>query len=116
MVYANLSYKQHQPSIASSALDNIIQRAANAKSQNGTVDLYKYDLTNAFMRVSLLPSMILKLAVTVPTPPPDKDTLIADHMALLMGWMGSPLTFCMVTETMTVLANAKITQGYIPAM
>jgi hypothetical protein len=59
VVYANLSYKQQQPSKASSTLDNIIQRAANAKSQNGTVDLNKYDLTNAFMRVSHSPSMIL---------------------------------------------------------
>ena len=67
------------------------------------------------MRVGLSPSMILKLAVAVPTTSPDKDPLIAVPMVLRMGWMESPPTFCMVTETIADLANTKIAQGYIPA-
>ena len=46
---------------------------------------------------------------------PDDDPLIAVPMVLPMGWMESPPTFCMVTETIADLANAKIAQDYIPA-
>ena len=67
------------------------------------------------MRVGLSPSMILKLAVAVPMTLPDKYPIIAVPMVLPMGWIESPPTFCMVTETIADLANAKIAQGYIPA-
>ena len=97
------------------ALDRIIQKAADANPLHGTVNLSKYDLADAFMRVGLSPSMILKLAVAVPTTSPDDDPLIAVPMVLPMGWMESPPTFCTVTETTADLANAKIAQGYIPA-
>ena len=67
------------------------------------------------MRVGLSPSMILKLALPVPTTSPDEDPLIAVPMVLSMGWMESPPAFCVVTETIADLANARITQGYILA-
>ena len=97
------------------ALDRIIQKAADTDPRHGTVNLSKYNLADAFMRVGLSPSMILKLAVAVPTTSPDEDPLIAVPMVLPMGWMESPLTFCTVTETIADLANAMIAQGYIPA-
>ena len=97
------------------ALDRIIQKTADADPRHGMVNLSKYDLADAFMRVGLSPSMILKLAVAVPTTSPDEDPLIAVPMVLPMGWMESPPTFCTVTETIADLANAKIAQGYIPA-
>ena len=97
------------------ALDRIIQKAADANPLHGTVNLSKYDLADAFMRVGLSPSMILKLTVAVPMTSPDEDPLIAVPMVLPMGWMESPPTFCTVTETIADLANAKIAQGYIPA-
>jgi hypothetical protein len=46
------------------ALDKIIQKAAEANPRHGIVNLSKYNLANAFMRVGLSPSMILKLAVS----------------------------------------------------
>ena len=98
------------------ALDRIIQKAAEANPQHGIVNLSKYDLADAFLRVSLLPSMILKLAVAVPTTSTDEYPLIAVPMVLPMGWMESPSAFCTVTETIGDLANAKITQGYILAL
>ena len=98
------------------ALDRIIQKAADANPQHGTVNLSKYNPADAFMRVGLSPSMILKLAVAVPTTSPDKDPLIAVPMVLPMIWMESPLAFCMVTETIADLANTNITiTGYILA-
>ena len=97
------------------ALDRIIQKAADAYPQHGTVNLSKYDLADAFMRVGLSLSMILKLAVAVPTTSPDEDPLIAVPMVLPMGWMESPPTFCTVTVTIADLANALIAHGYIPA-
>ena len=97
------------------ALERIIQKAADANPRHGTVNLSKYNLADAFMRVGLSPSMILKLAVAVPTTSPDEDPLIAVPMVLPMGWMESPPTFCTVTETIADLANTKIAQGYIPA-
>ena len=97
------------------ALDRIIQKAADAIPLHGTVNLNNYDLADAFMRVGLSPSMILKLAVVVPMALPDDDPLIAVHIVLPIGWMESPPTFCTVTETIADLANAKIAQGYIPA-
>ena len=97
------------------ALVRIIQKAAEANPQHGIVNLGKYFLADAFMRVSLAPSMILKLAVAVPTTLPDKDPLIAVPMVLHMGWMESPPAFCKVTETIADLANTKIAQGYILA-
>ena len=90
------------------ALDRIIQKAADANPQHGKVNLSKYDLADAFMRVGLSPSMILKLAVAVPMTLPDDDPLIAVPMVLPMGWIESPPTFCTVTETIADLANAKI--------
>ena len=97
------------------ALERIIQKAADANPRHGTVNLSKYDLADAFMRVGLSPSMILRLAVAVPTTSSDEDPLIAVPMVLPMGWMESPPTFCTVTETIADLANTKIAQGYIPA-
>jgi hypothetical protein len=97
------------------ALDRIIQKAAEANPRHGIVNLSKYNLADAFMRVGLAPSMILKLAVAVSTTLPDEDPLIAVPMVLSMGWMESPPAFCTVTETIADLANAKIAQGYIPA-
>ena len=97
------------------ALDRIIQKAADANPLHGTVNLSKYDLADAFMRVGLSPSVILKLAMAVLMTSPDDDPLIAVPMVLPMGWMESPPTFCTVTETIADLANAKIAQGYIPA-
>ena len=41
------------------ALDRIIQKAADANPLHGMVNLSKYDLADAFMRVGLSPSMIL---------------------------------------------------------
>ena len=67
------------------ALDRIIQKAADASTRHGTVSLSKYDLADAFMRVCLSPSIILKLAVAVPTSSLDEDTLIAVPMVLPMG-------------------------------
>ena len=98
------------------ALDRIIQKAAEANPRHGIVNLSKYDLADTFMRVGLAPSMILKLAVAVPTTLPDEDPLIAVPMVLPMGWMESPPAFCTVTETIVDLANAKIAQGYILAL
>ena len=97
------------------ALDRIIQKAADANPVHGTVNLNKYGLADAFMRVGLSPSMILRLAVAVPMTSPDEDPLIAVSMVLPIGWMESPPTFCTVTETIADLTNAKIAQGYIPA-
>ena len=97
------------------ALDRIIQKAADANPQHGTDSLSRYNLADAFMRVSLSPSMILKLAVVVPMTLPDNDPLIAAPMILPMGWMESPPTFCTVTETIADLANTKVAQGYIPS-
>ena len=98
------------------ALDRIIQKAAGANLQHGIVTLSKYNLADAFMRVGLSPSMILKLAVAVPTTLAGKDPLIAVPMVLLpMGWIESSPAFCTVTETIADQANAKIAQGYILA-
>ena len=54
------------------ALDRIIQKAVEANPQDGIVNLSKYNLADALMRVGLSPSVILKLAVAVPTTLPDK--------------------------------------------
>ena len=67
------------------ALDRIIQKAADANPLHGTVNLSKYNLADAFMRVGLSPSMIHCLAVAVPTTLPDEDPLIAVPMVLPMG-------------------------------
>ena len=40
------------------ALDRIIQKAAEANPRHGIVNLSKYDLADAFMRVGLAPSMM----------------------------------------------------------
>jgi hypothetical protein len=98
------------------ALDRIIWNAVEAIPQHGIGNLSRYELTDSFMRVSLSPSIILKLAVAAPTTLPDKHPLIAVPVVLPMGWMESPPAFCMVTETIADLVNAKIAQGYNPAL
>ena len=90
------------------ALDRIIQKAAEANPQHGIVNLSKYDLADAFMRVGLAPSMILKLAVAVPTTSPEEDPLIAVHMVLPMGWMESSPAFCTVTEIIADLVKKRL--------
>ena len=98
------------------ALDRTIQKVADANPQYGTVNLSKYDLADAFMRVGLSPSMIHHLAVAVPMTSPNNGPLIAVPMVLPTGWIESPPTFCKVTETIADLTNAKIAQGYTPAL
>ena len=89
------------------ALDRMIQKAADANSQHGTVNLSKYDLADAFMRVGLSPSMILKLAVVVPTTSPDEDPLIAVPMVLPMGVRSHDYHGTKITGT-KVVANSMI--------
>jgi hypothetical protein len=95
------------------ALDRIIDKAARADPAHGPIHLSKYDLADAFMRVSLSPATILRLAVAVPVLP-GEEPLVAVPLVLLMGWLESPPTFCTVTETIADLANKKIVSGYLP--
>jgi hypothetical protein len=99
------------------AVDQIIKKVAEANPCHGVENLSKYDFASTLMRVGFSPSIILKLAVAVPMTLADKDNpLIAVQMDIPMGWMESPPAFCMVTDTVSDQANARIAQGYILCM
>ena len=95
------------------ALERLLYKAAQADLTKGPILASKYDLADAFMRVSLSVTSILKLAVAVPTLP-GETPLVAVPLVLPMGWLESPPTFCSITETIADLANARIQLGHTP--
>lgn len=94
-------------------LHRILFRARHADRRHGPVYLAKYDVTDGFYNIHLIPRDALMLATILPQydgEPP----LIAIPLALTMGWTESPPTFCTITETICDLTNWNAHKPYVP--
>jgi hypothetical protein len=92
------------------ALLRILQAIVYAPPEHGPVFLFKLDIADGFYRVWVRPEDVPKLAVTFPVNKGEQP-MLAFPLALPMGWVESPPHFCVVTETITDLANHRITSG-----
>jgi hypothetical protein len=89
------------------ALPRILQNIFDADPRFGPVHLIKVDIADGFYRICLNPADIPKLGVVFPTKP-GAEPMIAFPLRLPMGWADSPPYFCVATETVADLANARL--------
>ena len=80
----------------------------HADPAEGSLFLSKFDVTDGFYRIFLVPNDALKLAVMMPHYDGEPQ-LAAVPLSLTMGWTKSPPTFSAASEMATDLANAQLT-------
>ena len=91
-------------------LPRLLQALAFAYLTYMPVYLAKHNLSDGFCQLHLSLNSILPLAVLPPTPPSEAP-LVALPLAVTMGWIRAPPSFCTTTETATDLANWSIGAG-----
>ena len=95
------------------ALERLLHKIRHANPEHGPVYMNKIDIADGFYRMWLRPDSSPALACAMPRyegEPP----LVAIPIALPMGWVESPPSFCAMTETIADLANARMRRGYAP--
>ena len=98
------------------AFFRILSRIFFADPRWGPVYQLKADVADGFYQVKVALRDIVKLGLVMPgiDGVPDPDPLIAFPMALPMGWVESPPSFCVCTETGADVANAAL-RARVPA-
>ncbi|MGL5936963.1 MAG: hypothetical protein ACRCZI_15230, partial [Cetobacterium sp.] len=66
----------------------------------------KFDIKDGYYRMFLNANNCLRLAVILPRYD-GEEQLIAIPMSTTMGWVESPPTFCVMSETVADLSNAR---------
>jgi hypothetical protein len=94
-------------------LQRILQRIVYCNPEHGPPQLAKIDLADGYYRIPLSPSAALRLAVVIPTDVAGLP-LIAVPLTLPMGWSHSPPYFCAFTESITDVANARLSTTQSP--
>jgi hypothetical protein len=92
------------------AFQRVLTKLEQADTRRGPTMLMKLDIADAFMRVPLQLASIPKLAALLPRYPGEPQ-LVAFPLVLPMGWVNSPAWFCVVSETITDLANRAVAEG-----
>jgi hypothetical protein len=95
------------------ALPRILQRLVYYNALCGPPLMAKLDLADGYYRVPLSPSAALELAVVLPGDGAHRQ-LIGIPLSLPMGWTYSPPYFCVFTETATDIANASLSNAFLP--
>jgi hypothetical protein len=95
------------------SLERILQEILFANPAHGPVQMIKLDISDGFYRIGLNIDNIPKLGVVFPMLPGD-EPLIAFLLVLPMGWMNSPPIFLTATKTITDIANARLSLGWLP--
>ena len=75
--------------------------------------MVKYDISNSFYHMFLHPEDMLKLSILMPCYEGELQ-LVAVPLSTTMGWVSSPPTFYMASETMADLANASLYKNTVP--
>ena len=95
------------------ALERLLHKVRHANPAFGPVYMNKIDIADGFYRMWLRPDSSPALACAMPQyegEPP----LVAIPIALPMGWVESPPSFCAMTETIADLANARMHRREAP--
>ena len=90
------------------ALQRILKQILTVYPRLGLVYLIKVDLADAYMRLWLSMEDVLSVAFLVPKKNTSNTQLVVFHLSLHMWYIDSAPYFCMATETVTDLANDKI--------
>lgn len=88
-------------------LPRILYYARHANPKFGPVRGSKQDLKDGFYKLALNPSECLRLAALLPKFP-DEPQLVAVPLACTMGWVESPPSFCVMSETVCDVTNRRI--------
>ena len=86
------------------ALESLLRLARRAHPKFGPVRLSKHDIKDGFYRMHLRAADCMRLAVVLPRFA-DEEPLIAIPMSCTMGWVQSPPSFCIMSETTADIAN-----------
>ena len=89
------------------SLQRILQRMYDADPRHGPIYMMRVDIADGFSRVGLAPEDVTSLGVYLP-PGTYGNTLFAFPLVLPMVWVESPPQFCVVTETVSDLANTAL--------
>ena len=87
-------------------LDRVLRNVRHANPRYGPVYISKHDLKDGFYRLFVRPNDCPKLTIMLPRCE-DETPLVAIPMALTMGWVQSPPSFCAMSETIADVANAR---------
>jgi hypothetical protein len=82
----------------------ILHSVRHANPAHGPTYISKYDIKDGFYRMFLRGDDCPRLAIILPTYI-DEEQLVAFPMACTMGWVESPPTFCVMSETVADLSN-----------
>ena len=88
------------------ALHRTLRLVRHAHPRYGPVHLAKHDIKDGFYRMFLRAADCLRLAIVLPTYQ-DEEPCVAIPMSCTMGWVQSPPSFCVMSETVADLANSK---------
>ena len=91
-------------------LQRLLWLLRHANPKFGPPKASKQDLKDGFYRLSLKAQDCLRLALVLPKYE-NEPQLIAIPLACTMGWVQSPPSFCVMSETVCDIANADIRQN-----
>jgi hypothetical protein len=86
------------------ALDHILFTIHQANPNHRPVYTAKWDVNNGYSHMHLWPNRASCLAYLLPKFD-GKEQLVAIPLIPTMGWVESPLVFCMLSKTITNLSN-----------
>ncbi len=95
------------------ALQRVLHRVHHSNPAFGPVFLAKFDISDGFYRMHLVPDQAPNLAVSMPRckgEPP----LVAIPLVCTMGWVNSPPSFCAMSETVADIANQRMGRRHAP--
>ena len=95
------------------ALSRILWLLHHADPSHSPIYLAKYDISDGFYWMFLKPKDTLKLSVLMPCYEGELQ-LVAVPLSTTMGWVSSPPTFCMASETVADLVNASLYKNTVP--
>ena len=98
------------------AFTRLLYQIRHANPAFGPVYTMKGDVSDGFYRDWLDPTSAPALALLIPGPngEPEADPLCAIPHVSTMGWAQSPPAFCVLTETIADLANARMYRRWAP--
>ena len=96
-------------------LPRLLHRIRYADRRHGPVYQAKVDLADGFYRINLEVRTAPALAIILPHSP-GESMLVAVPLALPMGWVESPPSFCSMTETIADVANATYMAVHLPTV
>ena len=90
------------------AFPHILQAVWGADPVQGPVRVSKLDVMDAYHHGTVKPAQVGTSAYVIPSAPEGEGKIICINLVLPMGWVYSPMFFCVFSETLTDMANALV--------